>query len=106
MSAGRIKSIYAKNGDDDFFSTDQTVAERKSKASNLGVPLLALFNGKDEYFPFDEDALKDLIASMEDAWPEIEQAVIIDDADHGCREGDSFVKFFDIVMNKLKAWTR
>lgn len=106
MSTGRIKSIYEKNGLDDFFSTDQTVAERKVKASNLGIPLFAIFNGNDEYFPFDEDRLKFLIESMKEAWPEIEQAVIIDDADHGCREGDSFAKFLDIVMNKLKAWTR
>lgn len=91
-------------GDDDFFSTDMSVEERRSKAPKLHIPIALVFGGSDEYFPY-PDRLPDLIASMREAWPEIFLAEIIEGADHGyTQEGrtrDALWRVLQTIFTKL-----
>ena len=58
ITASRYVSLFDKDGDDDFFSsdlTDEQLRERLGHVSRQGgsseLDLLAVYSGKDEYVP-------------------------------------------------------
>lgn len=99
ITAYRIKALYERLGDDDFFSTDITLEERRAKLGHIPIPLHIIFSSKDEYFPH-KNRLEPFLQSMREAWPEIKSCQVVA-ADHGLvHEGDQLAlieRLLDII---------
>ena len=84
MSAFRAGALLQRLGDDDYFSTDLSVEERRSKLETFPVPLLAVLSECDEYFPMKE-RMPSYGESLKEAWGA--QVVVLKQADHGISKG-------------------
>lgn len=84
ISAFRAGALLQRLGDDDYFSTDLSVDERRSKLAAFPVPLLAMLSECDEYFPMKE-RLPSYGESLKEAWGA--QVVVLKQADHGINRG-------------------
>lgn len=51
FSAYRFKSLVAKNGDDDYFSSYLTDEDYQNSFGKIEVPILVLYSGADEFVP-------------------------------------------------------
>ncbi len=103
MSAYRVKALYEKMGDDDFFSSDLTVEQMKSKIGKLAhVPLFAIHSGEDEYIPKWVDK-EELYRKLETAYSL--DTIVIPKANHGISLPDcleiyctSLIRFIDKII--------
>lgn len=101
LSAYRIRALYERLGDDDFFSTDLTIEERHGKLKTFPIPTVIVFSGNDEYFPY-KNKLNEFLMNTQQAWPEIEDIALLDKADHGITNTDWQDIFFTVLNNFIQ----
>jgi hypothetical protein len=116
ITASRYISLFDKDGDDDFFSsdlTDEQLRERLGHVSRQGgsseLDVLAVYSGKDEYVPsfVDKDKLlKRMVDAMNDGGRCTNaKGLMLPNANHNLSksEGDART-FVDAVGELLRKW--
>lgn len=108
ITASRYLSLFSKNGDDDFFSSDLTddeLYDRLGHVGNVGresgLQLLAAFSKKDEYVPTSVERdvlLKRLVTAMNGFEEEekngdgstavVARGLMLENGNHNLSEGD------------------
>ena len=81
LTFNRILALIGRLQDDDYFSIDLSVEERRSKFGAIPVPTFVQFCAEDECF-FDKTAYTDLIQSFEAVSPQIKVLATLDGANH------------------------
>lgn len=69
------------SGDDDLFSFDLSLEERKAKLAGISVPVHIIFSGADETVP-DHSGIEGFLESVRNASPMVRSSLIIPDAAH------------------------
>lgn len=82
MTAYRIRSLLAPQGDDDFFSVDASDAERRERFSGICMPAFVFFSSADESVP-DKSVYATLTSSFERVSAHVKVMPLLQDADHG-----------------------
>ena len=116
ITAKRFLSLFAKDGDDDFFSsdlTDEELVDRLGHVGNVGsksgLQLLAANSNKDEYVPSSVDKdllLKRLVSAMNNNNDEtkVAEGLLLETGNHNLSEGDGdkerFVEAFGKLLSK------
>ena len=117
ITASRYISLFDKDGDDDFFSsdlTDEQLRERLGHVSREGgssseLDVLAVYSGKDEYVPSFVDKnklLKRMVDAMNDGGRCTNaKGLMLPNANHNLSksEGDART-FVDAVSELLRKW--
>lgn len=116
ITASRYISLFDKDGDDDFFSsdlTDEQLRERLGHVSRQGgsseLDVLAVYSGKDEYVPsfVDKDKLlKRMVDAMNDGGRCTNaKGLMLPNANHNLSEGEGDARtFVDAVSELLRKW--
>lgn len=106
MTAYRLYSLLAPLGDDDFFSLDLNVSERRNKFGTIPVPVTVAFSAMDEYFS-DSSKYEALGRSFKEACEMIDILKVIPNADHAISQPDAQQFFYDeVVLPGLKEITQ
>ena len=116
ITAKRFLSLFAKDGDDDFFSSDLTDKELIDRlghvGSRSGLQLLSAYSSKDEYVPSSVDKdllLKRLVSAMNNNNDEtkVAEGLMLETGNHNLSEGDGdkerFVEAFGKLLSKSQA---
>lgn len=101
MTASRIKALYERGGEDDFFSTDLSLEERRAKLPFSHIPLMVIFSEDDEFFPY-QGKRAQLLDDMKKAWPQIVETKLLIGADHGISHPAAQQEFFDSIMSFIR----
>jgi len=115
ITAKRFLSLFARDGDDDFFSsdlTDKELVDRLGHVGNIGsksgLQLLAAYSNKDEYVPSSVDKdllLKRLVSAMNsnNVETKVAEGLMLKNGIHNLSEGDGDKERFVEAFGKLLA---
>lgn len=101
ITASRIKALYERGGEDDFFSTDLSLVERRTKLPFSHIPLMVVFSEEDEYFPY-QGKRTQFLKDLEEAWPQIVDTKLLMGADHGLCHPAAQQEFFNAIMSFIR----
>ena len=116
ITVKRFLSLFARDGDDDFFSsdlTDKELVDRLGHVGNVGsksgLQLLAAYSNKDEYVPSSVDKdllLKRLVSAMNNNNDEtkVAEGLMLKTGNHNLSKGEGdkerFVEAFGKLLSK------
>ncbi|PJF17113.1 hypothetical protein PSACC_03062 [Paramicrosporidium saccamoebae] len=101
MTAYRMRSLLARLGDDDYFSMDLSVEEKRQKFSRVSVPIYIVLSAEDEYVVCKEKYLT-CEQSYKDSCEMIKEVLMIPDADHALSQPQAQEHLCSLVTRILQ----
>jgi len=104
ITAYRLCSLLDRLGDDDFFSFDMTIEERKKAFGTLppSVSIYPVFGEKDEATIDNTSMIPTLGEAFKQSSPQIQKWFMIKNANHSISDPHACKEFIDIVCKIVK----